>query len=79
MTGPHRAGRYLLRAYLRGEQVSDPAAGWDDLADPLLRAVDLADDAATRGRTDCAWIIHDRSTGDDLVRVDIAARVTYLS
>lgn len=70
-------GRYYLRAYLRGAEVNSSAQlyGWADMADALFRVCELADDA---GR-DCAWIIADRVDHVDLVRVDIAARVTYLA
>lgn len=77
MTGdPTAGGRYMLRAFLKGAQVNEPRLGWDDLADALFLAMELAEDG--RG-ADSSWVITDTVTGADIVRVDIAARVTYLA
>lgn len=72
---PTRDGRYILRAFHNCQQVNRPEWGWDDLADALFRACDLADGADRSS----SWIITDRIDDADLVRVDITSHITYLA
>lgn len=78
MTGakdPTRAGRYILRAMLNGRQVNAPQYGWDDLADALFVALELAENAPRSS----SWIIADRADDVDLVRIGFKLSIDYLA